>query len=208
MSPSKTRWLPILLAVACLISAGNAALYWSLLSRFGHVEETLSSLVARSSTADATGEEDNKKLAYGAGKPPHDGASGISDLGPIPSPDEQIQQLKQQKAAYDPVDEAAKLDRLMAQEPSLPALEQSQVRLLQQAMQNMPPNAPQAAGLQTTCRGRRCLISAGFTDDLQASEWANRLLLVGGKNLPKSARIVAVPLEGGNGAVSLQLYLY
>ena len=72
----------------------------------------------------------------------------------------------------------------------------------------MPADAPQATGLQTSCHGRRCLISAGFADDLQASDWANRLLLVGGKNLPRSARIVAVPLEGGNGAVSLQLYLY
>lgn len=203
MQPSQNRWMQVLLIVACLLSVGNAALYWSMSSRFGNIETAISQIAnhpREANGSDGSGDGTGSKAVLR-----HAQAAGF---GSIQAPDEQIQKLKQQKSAYDPVDAASKLDRLMAQEPALPALEQTQVRLLQQAMQSLPANAPRPAGLQTTCKGRRCLISAGFSDELQAGDWANQLLLVGGKNLPKSARIVAVPLEGGNGAVSLQLYLY
>lgn len=205
MPNGQNRWTPMLLLVACLLSVGNAALYWSLSSRFGDLEKAISGLTTGTQplSSDRVGSDDPASAATKNGRPTQ--AAGI---GPAPGPDQQLQQLQEQKAAFNPSNAAAQLDRLMAQEPSLPALEQTQVRLLQQAMQSMPTDAPRPAGLQTTCKGRRCLISAGFGDDLQASEWAHRLLLVGGKNLPKSARIVPVPLEGGNGAVSLQLYLY
>ena len=96
----------------------------------------------------------------------------------------------------------------MAQEPPLPGIEAKQLRSLEAALENMPSDAPQPAGLQTTCTGRRCMISAGFHDGAQAEEWASRYLLVGGRNLPKTARVIAVPLAGANGAVSLQVYLY
>lgn len=118
------------------------------------------------------------------------------------------EQLQQQKAQFNPAAQATELDRVMAREPALPGIEQTQTRLLQQAIAAMPADAPHATGLQTRCQGRRCLISAGFTDDSQANDWASRLLLTGGKNLPRSARVIAVPLEGGNGATSLQLYLF
>lgn len=205
MSSSQSRWASVLLLVACLLSAGNAALYWSLSSRFGDVETALSGLTGH---AQPQASEGVGLGVSGNGAPGSMRSRQVAGFTASQSPERQVQQLKQDKAEFNPAEAAAKLDRLMAQEPSLPALEQTQVRLLQQAMQNLPADAPRPAGLQTTCKGRRCLISAGFGDDLQAGDWANQLLLVGGKNLPKSARIVAVPLEGGNGAVSLQLYLY
>lgn len=205
MSSSQNRWTSVLLLVACLLSAGNAALYWSLSSRFGEVEGALSGLTAR---AQPQASEGVGQGGSGNGAPGSMRSGQVAGFIASQSPDLQVRQLKQDKAEFNPAEAAAKLDRLMAQEPALPALEQTQVRLLQQAMQSLPANAPRPAGLQTTCKGRRCLISAGFSDDLQAGDWANQLLLAGGKNLPRSARIVAVPLEGGNGAVSLQLYLY
>lgn len=205
MSSSQNRWTSVLLLVACLLSAGNAALYWSLSSRFGEVERALSGLTAH---AQPQASEGVGQDGSGNGAPGGMRSGQVAGFNASQAPDLQVRQLKQDKAEFNPAEAAAKLDRLMAQEPALPALEQTQVRLLQQAMQNLPANAPRPAGLQTTCKGRRCLISAGFSDDLQAGDWANQLLLAGGKNLPRSARIVAVPLEGGNGAVSLQLYLY
>ncbi|WP_374555849.1 hypothetical protein [Thermomonas sp.] len=205
MSSSQNRWTSVLLLVACLLSAGNAALYWSLSSRFGEVEGALSGLTARAQpqASEGVGQGGSGNGAHGSMR-----SGQVAGFIASQSPDLQVRQLKQDKAEFNPAEAAAKLDLLMAQEPALPALEQTQVRLLQQAMQNLPADAPRPAGLQTTCKGRRCLISAGFSDDLQAGDWANQLLLAGGKNLPRSARIVAVPLEGGNGAVSLQLYLY
>lgn len=198
-----SRWTAILVVIACLVSAGNAAMYWSISSRFQTLEGMLSDAAGKSASTDSS----TSATTDHAGFPAYTEA-GRNAQAQADEPNARLLRLKQQKAAFDPGNAATAMDRLMAQEPSLPGLEQAQVQRLQQAIRNMPADVPQPAGLQTTCHGRRCLVSAGFGDDLQASDWANRLLLSGGSNLPKTARIIAVPLEGGNGAVSLQLYLY
>lgn len=198
-----SRWTAILVVVACLISAGNAAMYWSISSRFQKLEGMLSEATGKSAPAKSSTSAATDHTGF-----PSYAEAGRNAQVQADEPNARLLRLKQQKAAFDPGNAATAMDRLMAQEPSLPGLEQAQVQRLQQAIRNMPADVPQPAGLQTTCHGRRCLVSAGFGDDLQASDWANRLLLSGGSNLPKTARIIAVPLEGGNGAVSLQLYLY
>lgn len=202
MSASSRPWTPVLLIFACLISAGNAGLYVMLSKRFAMVESAVASLVPKET--DSTGQDSASTWprAGTSGSATNSGSGNAGGLGSL------ARQIKQQKAQFNPGGVAAGMDRLMAQEPPLPAIEQAQTALLQKAIQSLPSDAPRPAGLQTTCKGRRCLISAGFTSDIDAAEWADRLLLVGGKNLPKAARIVSVPLEGGNGAVSLQLYLY
>lgn len=202
MAASFRSWTPVLLIVACLVSAGNAGLYMLLSKRFATVESAVASLASN----DATGARQDQRLL--SARPESVGSLAYGASGSTGGSGTLARQIKQQKAEFNPSGIAASMDRLMTQEPSLPAIEQAQVNLLQQAIQTMPANAPRPTGLQTTCKGRRCLISAGFMDDTQAGEWADRLLLAGGKNLPKAARIVPVPLEGGNGAVSLQLYLY
>ncbi|MFN7183303.1 MAG: hypothetical protein ACK4MZ_03805 [Thermomonas haemolytica] len=198
-----SRWTAILVVIACLISAGNAAMYWSISSRFQKLEDMLSEAAGKSAPANSSTSTATDHTGF-----PSYAVAGGNTQTHADEPNARLLRLKQQKAAFDPGNAATAMDSLMAQEPSLPGLEQAQVQRLQQAIRNMPADVPQPAGLQTTCRGRRCLVSAGFSDDLQASDWANRLLLSGGSNLPKAARIIAVPLEGGNGAVSLQLYLY
>ncbi|MFN4161544.1 MAG: hypothetical protein ACK4FW_06115 [Stenotrophomonas sp.] len=198
-----SRWTAILVVIACLVSAGNAAMYWSISSRFQKLEGMLSESAGKSTSADSSTSATTDRTDF-----PFYAEAGRNAQAQADEPNSRLLRLKQQKAAFDPGNAATAMDRLMAQEPSLPGLEQAQVQRLQQAIRNMPAAGPQPAGLQTTCHGRRCLVSAGFSDDLQASDWASRLLLSGGSNLPKTARIIAVPLEGGNGAVSLQLYLY
>lgn len=198
-----SRWTAILVVIACLVSAGNAAMYWSISSRFQKLEGMLSESAGKSTSADSSTSATTDRTDF-----PSYAEAGRNAQAQADEPNSRLLRLKQQKAAFDPGNAATAMDRLMAQEPSLPGLEQAQVQRLQQAIRNMPAAGPQPAGLQTTCHGRRCLVSAGFSDDLQASDWASRLLLSGGSNLPKTARIIAVPLEGGNGAVSLQLYLY
>ncbi|MFN3310264.1 MAG: hypothetical protein ACK40R_00995 [Thermomonas sp.] len=195
--------MQVLLIVACVISAANAALYLSISSRFQKLEGMLSEAAGKSASADSSTGATTGRAGF-----PSYAEVGRNTQAQADEPNARLLRLKQQKAAFDPGSAATAMDRLMAQEPSLPGVEQAQVQRLQQAIRNMPADVPQPAGLQTTCHGRRCLVSAGFSDDLQASDWANRLLLSGGRNLPKTARIIAVPLEGGNGAVSLQLYLY
>lgn len=200
MTATSRNWTPVLLAIACLISAGNVGLYVLLSKRFATVEAALSSPTHKAEATNLGATDATWGDSTSAQRPLQRGVPN--------EPGKFARALKQQKADFNPGAVASSMDRLMAQEPSIPAMEQAQVKLLQQAIQSLPPDVPQPAGLQTTCQGRRCLISAGFMDDTQAGDWADKLLLAGGKNLPKAARIVSVPLEGGNGAVSLQLYLY
>ncbi len=117
-------------------------------------------------------------------------------------------QFKARRSADDPARLVAEQDRLLTQEPALPSVEQGHQQAIREALQKIPADLGQPVGLQTTCRGRRCLVSGGFADDLQATRWAQHLLLAGGPGLPRAARIITVPVDGGNGAVALQLYLH
>lgn len=202
MTENPRPWVPALLIVACLISAGNVGLYVLLSKRFTALESVISSTHGPRSADAASGETPAPPLPDASYVSGHASSQNWNDPGRL------AREFRQRKAGFDPVKAAADMDRLMAQEPSIPAIEQTQSRLLQQAIQAMPADAPRPAGLQVSCKGRRCLISAGFMDDVQATEWAERLMLTGGKNIPRSARIIPVPLEGGNGATSLQMYLF
>ena len=199
MSISRTH---LLMTFACLLSAGNVVLYQLLSARFSSMEAAIT-VLANHSASTAADRGDTTTLAETSPSSP-----GAASLRTTYRPGVLAQKIKQQKAQSDPVTEAADMDRRMAQEPSIPGIEQTQTRLLQKAIAAMPADAPHALGVQTRCQGRRCLISADFADDAQANDWASRLLLTGGRNLPRSARVVAVPLEGGNGATGLQLYLF
>jgi hypothetical protein len=205
MTVRTSPWLMPMLGIACLLAAGNAVLYWRMSTRLTALESTL--LASSSGAQTAVAETSSSSLPYSAPLPA--GANNTTRQASLPpgGPDPVLTTLAQRKAAFTPDQAAAELDRQLAAEPSLPAIEQRQARILQEALARMPADAPQPTGLQTTCRGRRCLISAGFADDLQASQWAQRLLLVGGKEFPRSARIIPVPVAGGDGAVTLQLYL-
>lgn len=205
MPENSPRMHYALTAIACLILAGNAALYLHLSSKLSGMEVAVSEIKqAQAATRRSALDDGSQPGARNHWTSPGGSASAQG----IAVQEDAAQKLMQAKAKFNPAAEASAMDRLMAQEPSIPGVEEKQVRLLESAMQNMPANAPQPAGLQTSCHGRRCMISAGFADESQAEDWASRYLLVGGRNLPKAARAIAVPLAGANGAVSLQLYLY
>ncbi|MCR6496059.1 hypothetical protein LJB71_07400 [Thermomonas sp. S9] len=202
MSTRTPHWMALLLAVACLASAINVLLYIRLTDRLTHLQMQLGSQLHRD-------DADDQDLANEGWTPPSQ-SRVLARSAPTfaPQTEDRAQVISRLKNVQPPDQAAREMDKLMSQEPSIPGVEQLRVKALQQAIQSMPSDAARPVGLQTTCRGRRCLISAGFADETLASEWANRLLLMGGKNLPPAARIIAVPLGGGSEGVNLQLYLY
>lgn len=101
-----------------------------------------------------------------------------------------------------------RMDQMLRNEPPIPLMEQKQTQWLANAAHLMPEDAPEAVGLQTTCQGRRCLVSAAFADEAGARAWAGRYLLAaGGRLLPRS-QTVMVPLGAEGEGVDMQLYLY
>jgi len=204
MTSPAPRWTLLLLAVVCLMSAGNAVLYWRLSSQMTDLKSALANSPQPAKAAavfDHLAPTDLPTTATTAS-----GRSIATQGGNIPVWMDPVQQLKQRKS-QDPARATAEMERLMAQEPSLPSVEQAQQRAIQQALQNIPADMSQPAGLQTQCRGRRCLVSAGFSGDLEAHEWAQKLLLAGGKEFPRAARIITSPIDN-SGAVRLQIYLF
>ena len=122
-----------------------------------------------------------------------------------PSPEELVQRLSQRNGG-DPSRATADLSRLMQQEPSLPVVESQQTQWLEYAMGQLPVGGPRASNVQSSCRGRRCVISANFADAGEAQDWAgNYLLAAGGKMLQQSRAIV---LPTPNGSAKLLLYFY
>lgn len=119
-----------------------------------------------------------------------------------------LQDVKRRQSLVNPGSAALTMDKLMAQEPSIPSIEQSQAHILQQAISNIPPKTSPPTGLKTSCRGRRCAITAAFQDEYRATEWVNALVLAGGQGFPKSARYIPIPPDGNGGNVELKIYLY
>ncbi|MBN8716510.1 MAG: hypothetical protein J0H95_05970 [Xanthomonadales bacterium] len=201
MAAPSSRWLAAAVSLACLLSAGNAALYWQLSSRIDALR--LAAAPVDPAAAPLTGASSFADLPSPARAAPassNSAAPSATAFDPV--------QFKARRSAGDPARLAADQDRLLTQEPPLPSVEQGHQQAIRDALQKIPADLPQPVGLQTTCRGRRCLVSGGFTDDLQANQWAQHLLLAGGPGLPRAARIITVPVDGGNGAVALQLYLH
>lgn len=147
-------------------------------------------------------------LSYADVSSPARAAPSSNDLAAASATAFDPVQFKARRSADDPARLVAEQDRLLTQEPALPSVEQGHQQAIREALQKIPADLGQPVGLQTTCRGRRCLVSGGFADDLQATRWAQHLLLAGGPGLPRAARIITVPVDGGNGAVALQLYLH
>lgn len=204
MSTRAAQWLALLLAAACLASAINVLLYVRLTDRLTHLQMRLDSQL-HGVDAGSNGDQNLAKNDW----MPHAQPPMVKSAPSLAlQTEDKASMISRLKNVQTPDQAAREMDKLMSQEPSIPGVEQLRVKALQQAIQSMPSDAPRPVGLQTACRGRRCLISAGFADETLASEWANRLLLMGGKNLPPAARIIAVPLGGGSEGVNLQLYLY
>lgn len=205
------------LLVACLATAAGSVLY----SAFGrpdatvHAQESSAGLVGSSGVAFDAGADRSRggkpNLAALSPRAARDSRRAAVDVATQVAIENHIREIRQRKAdtTGNPAGIAAAMDRLIASEPSLPPIEQANAHAVQIAMRQIPSNSVSTSpvGLETSCRGRRCVVSAGFGSDLAASEWAHALLLSGAKGLPQAARIVILPLQSG-GAVNLQLYLY
>ena len=122
-------------------------------------------------------------------------------------PATRIRQLKQARSR-DSAAMAMDFDSMLVKEPSLPQIERQQYDWLRGALQRMPDTSPKARDLQTTCRGRRCLVSAVFDGDDEARSWARRYLLAGGGSVLSRSRSLVTPLDKTGDLVTLQLYLY
>ena len=191
------------LAVAVLITA-NAGIFWYLSSRLARIEQQLIAASAGSSPERGNTDQNPQRQ-------PALTLESISGSG-APSGEalrELIRQQVKPRIMADPVDVAAKLDNIMASEPPMPEVEKSNRLWLNTALQKMPAEAPKGANLETSCRGRHCMVSGIFASDNDARNWAMRYLLAaGGQHLEYSTTVV-VPLGGQDQeSVGLQLHLY
>lgn len=200
--PSNPTRLSVLLATAVVMSlAANVMLFLRMSARLDTVETSL--------RAYGTSPQLSQPVLNGkaGGYPtasinPHSSRdTGAAKL----SPEELIQRLSQRNGG-DTSRVTADLSRLMQQEPSLPVVESQQTQWLESAMGQLPVGGPRASDVQSSCRGRRCVISANFADASEAQDWAgNYLLAAGGKMLQQSRAIV---LPAPNGSAKLLLYFY
>ena len=92
-------------------------------------------------------------------------------------------------------------------EPKDPERERMLQQWLKQAAETIDENAPAAKNLQTYCQGQRCTISASFSNDGDASDWATRFLLSGGGKYLSRSQSVILPASD-NSSAALQLYLF
>lgn len=200
--PSNSTRLSVLLATAVVMALiANVALFFRMSARLDNVE---SSLVARSAPLQFT-------------TPVPDGAAeryssasinpyNTKDIGAARLSPEQLVARLSQRNGGDSGRITADMNLLMQQEPSLPVVESQQTQWLESAMGQLPVGGPRASNVQSSCRGRRCVISANFADAGEAQDWAgNYLLAAGGKMLQQSRAIV---LPAPNGSAKLLLYFY
>ena len=201
-SHSQPKWLLLLGAVLLV----NLALYVHLSTRLGRMEQSLAAVSSSNGGASKSAPTWNDSPA---GVGPTRSAPPISDIGS--SPQELIDRMKKRKAhssAMSPTVLAAELENQYVSEPSIPAAEQRQSQWLSDALLRMPADAPKAEDLQTTCRGRRCLVTAYFSNDSDARSWASSYLLAGGGEVLGRARTVILPATGSDGMVALQLHFF
>lgn len=191
----------VLLVVACVL-AGNMALYLRVASRLNDLEALLARTDGARNEGLVRGTSMPTPLAGIGSGPPKRG-----ELNPANSPAARMIELKR-KAIPDSIEIAAQMDQLFSQEPSIPELEQKQLRWLDEALDHLADDAPSATGVQTSCRGRRCLVSAVFKDESDARDWAGSYFRATRGTYLKHARIVTVPLGGDGQSMGLQLHLY
>ena len=197
--------------IAAALVVGNCLMYIHLAKKINVLQESLAALdvrlvragetqadarngigVAKSSSASLSGSSQSSAptaLAF-------PGPAGVDAMDAI----NRIRDFKQRKSSINPVTLAADLNNRMTGEPALPAIEKEHSNWLDSTLQQMPADAPHAGGLQTTCNGRRCLVSAAFSSEDDARAWGTRYLLEGGGKLLQHSSIVIVPLSGGDAA--------
>ena len=197
---SQAQWLMV--GGVCLLTM-NAAMYYRMSSRLDDFDRSIASMELQVKSAPASTGGATSRLSGSATYR----ESGLTKYDTALPPAARLAQLKQRNRA-NTSEAISRMDRLLKNEPTIPQVEQKQTQWLASAVQSMPKDAPEAVGLETTCRGRRCMVSAAFADEGQARVWASRYLIAaGGRLLPKS-RTVIVPLGGPDQGVDMQLYLY
>lgn len=197
-NPMRSSGLLVLAVVLAL--AANAALYFRMSARLDALETNLQThgAAARLSTPSVEGESVDYSAVPANSRRVQGTAAKLT-------PEELVQRMSQRNGG-DPARVTADMNRLMQQEPSLPGLESQQSRWLESAFSTMPTNGPHPSGTQSSCRGRRCVVSATFANPDEAQDWAgNYLLTAGGKMLQRS-RTIVVPVA--NGSTRLLLYFY
>ena len=194
--------LTIALAAVCLSGYG---LY--------HLSTRLDSLEARFSgtTVDpvksSSTEQDLRGAILAATQPRHATAAQLPNAAAsVLSPTELLPATKR-TAPPDPAIATKWHEHAFADEPSLPVVENQNEAWFSAAITKMADDAPQNSGLQTSCRGRRCLVNATFADDGEARSWATLYLLAAGGGQLKQSVTIIRPLGRGP-EVALQLYLY
>lgn len=195
---SRLHWL--LLGIFLLLTVAIGLLYSRLSKRLDSLESATNTLAAiqksdRSSIAAALTSEGGLSNSR---TPQFRNASS-------PAPDELVRRLSQRTPA-NPAMLAASMDQAMQFEPSIPSIESKQSQWLESAFQTMPSDAPKVSGAQSTCRGRRCLVSGSFNNQEDAQDWADRYLLTAGGKFLQNSRTLLVP--AGNNKTKLLLYLY
>lgn len=200
MLSTPTRLSGLLALVVILALAANAALYFHMATRLDALETNLQTRTA--STQSSMPSSDGSTAGYSAALANSHRSQGTAAKL---TPEELVQRLSQRNGG-DPARVTADMNRLMQQEPSLPELESQQSRWLESTFSTMPANESRPSSIQSSCRGRRCLVSATFSDASDAQDWAgNYLLAAGGKMLQRS-RTIVVPAT--NGSTRLLLYFY
>jgi hypothetical protein len=205
-------------AFVLLLVLGNGLMYMHLAQKIGALQASLTAMNSRiASNADPKANERAAAAAAHLRASP-DSSSATRSPAAVTAPNTRTDkttelinrflQRKQQLSSINPITTAADLSNRMAAEPALPEIEQEQSVWLNETLQQMPADLPKAESLQTTCQGRRCLISAAFASDSEARAWASRYLLESRGRLLKHANTVVVPLGGSDHSVALQLYLY
>ncbi|WP_256646960.1 hypothetical protein [Thermomonas paludicola] len=201
MLSNPTRSSGLLVLAVVLALAANAALYFRMSARLDAIETT-QRLRDESSLLHAPSSDDTA-TGYPTAVISPSMARGLAVTKLTP---EQLVQRLSQRNGGNPTKVAADMNRLMQQEPSLPGLESQQGQWLESAFGAMSTSGSQPSDTQSSCRGRRCVVSATFADPGQAQDWAgNYLLAAGGKMLQRS-RTIVVPVA--NGSTKLLLYFY
>lgn len=120
-----------------------------------------------------------------------------------------IDEIKQQAAKVSPQELARSMDQLLYSQPTNPAQEAQQQQWLQDAATAMSSknNVPKAGSVGSTCQGKRCVVTATFSNDIAAERWAMEYILATGGRLLSNSRTVMLPAPDSTN-VTLQLYLY
>ena len=187
----------------------NVAAFIHLSSRLNHLELAITSRSLQSGTA-ATNQTSQSIQATTL-----DSSKTRKSSAPIVfegnNPQELINRMREFKARAantQAAQQVSNLDALLAAEPKLPVIEQGQYQWLSETLHNMPSDAPQATGVQTQCRGRRCMVSANFSNDDDAREWATSYVLAGSGKLLSRSKILILPATNSNSLRQMQLYFY